>query len=269
MALLLLPLVSGSAEEVTTTHWEASFPVRKPCPISRSRPSPAPFCRNSADILQKAHTVEHAACANPRGGNFCPHPLLWTSRDPTRSPHTPDSPPARVARARGRLPEPLSHCSDCSRTLIAQVYVVQLQLTKSEENESLMGRTSDPRLDKVLALIDRGIAPETALQRHGNPVSLEHLKYRVLKQRDAPPDDEPRHGSRRPSKASTSTPSARSAGKQPARPMEHVLDLDDYAKSNADDVGSWCLRRALPRGRAALGRRLRRRGKARPWTSTR
>ena len=96
--------------------------------------------------------------------------------------------------------------------------MVQLQLTKSEENESLMGRTSDPRLDKVLALIDRGIAPETALQRHGNPVSLEHLKYRVLKQRDAPPDDEPRHGSRRPSKASTSTPSARSAGKQPARP---------------------------------------------------
>ena len=38
-----------------------------------------------------------------------------------------------------------------------------------------MVRMADSRLEKVLALIDKGVSPETALKRHGNPVSLEHL----------------------------------------------------------------------------------------------
>jgi hypothetical protein len=55
------------------------------------------------------------------------------------------------------------------------IAVLQLWLKESDEYEQLMGRTADPRLEKVLALIDKGVPPQTALNRHGNPVSLEHL----------------------------------------------------------------------------------------------
>jgi hypothetical protein len=56
------------------------------------------------------------------------------------------------------------------------IAVLQLWLKESDEYEQLMGRTADPRLEKVLALIDKGVPPQTALNRHCNPVrSLEHL----------------------------------------------------------------------------------------------
>jgi hypothetical protein len=84
-----------------------------------------------------------------------------------------------------------------------------------------MVRTADPRVKKVLALIGKGVEPETALQRHGNPVTIKHLK-RILRDRqrgeEADARDEPQGDSRRSSKAPVSTSSARSAGKQPARP---------------------------------------------------
>jgi hypothetical protein len=38
-----------------------------------------------------------------------------------------------------------------------------------------MVRTADPRVKKVLALIGKGVEPETALQRHGNPVTINNI----------------------------------------------------------------------------------------------
>ena len=37
------------------------------------------------------------------------------------------------------------------------IAVLQLWLKESDEYEQLMGRTADPRLEKVLALIDEGV----------------------------------------------------------------------------------------------------------------
>jgi hypothetical protein len=67
-----------------------------------------------------------------------------------------------------------SPCAE-QHVLCADRAVLQLWLKESDEYEQLMGRTADPRLEKVLALIDKGVPPQTALNRHGNPVSLEHL----------------------------------------------------------------------------------------------
>ena len=60
------------------------------------------------------------------------------------------------------------------------IAVLQLWLKESDDYEEIMVRTADPRLEKVLALIDKGVSPQTARNRHTIALHNDVLRWHIL-----------------------------------------------------------------------------------------